>query len=273
MNRLKSVMKGLSEMRGIRSGIFTGALILGLIAPSWATPVITDPGPNSGQTVTINQIGDMFDAKYFEDTQTNDGDGIIGTLESLIWYELTGFATDQSNEVATFAIMIMNNSTGGQNGRVTSFGFDVLIPDAILASAGTGYFAALDEDFGAGFMTVDICVFVGSTCVGGGGGGITPGNTDTTTLSLTYPGGTMLSNGLSFGTPFVRYQSVTAQDGDFSECTINDRDCLSAKLGGVIELEDPNGPGPNPIPEPSTMLLLGSGLVGLIGYRMRKAQA
>jgi hypothetical protein len=27
-----------------------------------------------------------------------------------------------------------------------------------------------------------------------------------------------------------------------------------------------------PIPEPSTRLLLGSGLVGLIGYRMRKVQ-
>ena len=27
---------------------------------------------------------------------------------------------------------------------------------------------------------------------------------------------------------------------------------------------------PKPIPEPSTMLLLGSGLVGLIGYQMRK---
>ncbi|MDA0739094.1 MAG: PEP-CTERM sorting domain-containing protein [Nitrospirae bacterium] len=34
-----------------------------------------------------------------------------------------------------------------------------------------------------------------------------------------------------------------------------------------------SNPNPNPVPEPSTMLLLGSGLVGLVGWQMRKRKA
>ena len=218
-----------------------------------AAPIIS----NGGQTVTIDAIGDMFDVTYFEDTQTQDGDPILGTLATTIWYELTNFA----NDIATFDITIQNNSSGGQNGRVVSFGFDV-VPDLNAGSATNSWQVALGPNIGDPFFTVDLCVFIGNNCNGGGSGGVTPGNTDTTTLSLTYDPGTVLATGLDFSTPFIRYQSVTAQniiqcDGDPPP----DADCLSAKLGGEIVL--------TAVPIPSATLLFVTGLAGLLLFKRR----
>jgi hypothetical protein len=50
----------------------------------------------------------------------------------------------------------------------------------------------------------------------------------------------------------------------------NDVQNLGAK-GYVVEYE--SGPGPSPVPEPSTMILLGSGLVGLVAFRKRFKRA
>lgn len=41
-------------------------------------------------------------------------------------------------------------------------------------------------------------------------------------------------------------------------------------VSSVFNLNYENGAGPDPVPEPTTMLLLGSGLVGLVGFGRRK---
>lgn len=64
------------------------------------------------------------------------------------------------------------------------------------------------------------------------------------------------------------FQVYLENDMAFNRVTISN-------LGGGFALDNITleGASSAPIPEPSTMLLLGSGLIGLIGYRMRKAQA
>ena len=137
----------------------------------------------------------MFDVSYLEDTQTQDNKLIVGTLAATIWYELTNFL----NNTATFEVMIKNNSSGGQSGRIVSFGFDNLDPfDPTInsASANNSWNTELGPNIEAPFNEVDLCIYIGNNCNGGGGSGVTPGNTDTTTLSVTYDAGTNLAGGI-----------------------------------------------------------------------------
>jgi len=60
--------------------------------------------------------------------------------------------------------------------------------------------------------------------------------------------------------------------------TVNDLgdsfgDPLFAQVGSGSVMVDSPSPSPNPVPEPATIFLLGSGLVGLVGWRVAKAKS
>ena len=247
-------MKILQKNAAVKIILGFSLLVITLGGNAWASSFTFD-ALNESQTFTIGPW-----------TSTNDGQAIAGTLEGTITFELTSFAATTTApglptgnyEVATFAVTIANVGTD-PNARIVGAGFDVLNPDGVAAATNSGtWSASLNDNFGAGFGTVDLCVWSGSNCTGGGSGGLGPLASTTFNVMVYYADGTSLTNGLTYSTPFMRWQSVTALNPG-TDCEEGESNpCLSAKLGEV--------------PEPSAILLFGSGLLGLGVWRWKKMQ-
>ena len=145
------------------------------------------------------------------------------------------------------------------NAGITSFGIAVE-PNATSVSfnsLGGGAFTNAilqtgQQNFPGGFKQIDVCVFTQGCSGGSQGSALAAGATDTFRVII----GGNFSGGSVTLTPFPIKFQTSAGSYEFAECT-----------------EGPCGGGSNEVPEPGTLLLLGSGLAGFAVLRWRKNKA
>lgn len=183
----------------------------------------------------------------------NTGTSILDGVGTMT---ISGF----NSSTLSVTISLTNNaSIGGQGGeRLTSFGFGI-DPNATSvgfsdASDGGMTSAVLGQNF-PGIQGIDICAIGGSTCAGGGNGGIFAGTSDTFTILL---GGNWGSS-VNIDPIGIKYQTGY---GSFEFTTSSSSSSSSGGTSGQI-----------PEPASSALAGLGLGLLGLGFYRRRKTTA
>jgi hypothetical protein len=155
----------------------------------------------------------------------------------------------------TFNVLVHNTSSSPiTDSRIAIMAFNtnpniVLDPPTAATSTVTGaYSKVASGNFPYGVGTVEFC-FTAVNCAGGASGGVGYGATASVTASLYFLG---TINSLTFDNIYIKWQSV-----DCPTCSPPIRD---GSFGGVG----------TPIPEPATLTLMGSGLLGLWYGRRRR---
>jgi len=212
---------------------FAGALTY---ATEARAALITVNSGNIGSTFTVNFDGNV------------GGSNVPGLTASAL-FKLTAF----SGNSATFDITLTDTSS--VTSRVSSLGFDTTPDVASASSSGLFNIAVISGSYPNGFGSIDTCFKDGGgpgNCQGAGSGGVTNGNSGTFTVVLTF-GSTLSSLGFDkFG---VRYQSIDGVTAGTSGTGV-----------GTVSSD------PTPAPEPTTMVLLGTGLIGAALARRRARQ-
>jgi hypothetical protein len=165
----------------------------------------------------------------------------------------SNFVFNTAAHTFTTTLSIANTTAAAfSSARLTAFGFNT-DPNATTASdTSADWSVTLNTTF-PGFQTVDVCLWAGQNCSGGGNAGLLPGQSTTFNLTLSgLPNGTTSidlgsNGGAAPETFYVKYQTGV----------------------GSFEFENTK----TNTPEPASMAILGVALMGMGVTRLRKKPA
>lgn len=225
-----------SVRRAVRAAAFLG--VLAAVA-----------SPAQAALISVDSVGDSFHVVFDGNIATQN----VADLSAEATFLVTAFSANS----ITFNITL-ENTTGslgsGLGSRVSGLGFDTT-PNLTGASS-TGLFnlAALGGSYPNQFGNIETCFKDGGApngCQGGGNGGVTNPNSGVFTVVLNFNGPITQFTFDKFG---VRYQSIDGSN-------------LGVSGTGTGSIQDPPPPT---VPEPTSMVLLGTGLIGLVGRKLRQ---